>query len=152
MNLLHLLSPRWCKTHLVWRHNTLLCRVCGRVAGFRYQIGDTTEGIHVYLYPEFADQIDIISQRSDTYRIIRGDDVLGHISFVDFDTAITEMRQQLSEITMYAFEGMEVDNYDEEETDNEIDEADPFYDCDDADCGCDFDPGGIDDADSDCGG
>lgn len=120
MQLFHaLFGPRICKKHLTWRQNTLVCRVCGAVAGFRYQIGDE---LHLFLFPDYEDQYEIIAARRDTHRLISANDVLGHISFVDFDTAIMEMKDSVANITYHGFDGLGLYSFDEEEfSDNQED-------------------------------
>lgn len=107
MKLFHsLFGPNRCKKHLVWRQNALLCVECGRIAGFRYQIGDGEDNLRVFLFPEFMDQYEAVTARSDTHRIVQTNDVLGHVSFVDFATAIMDMREKIAEITYHGFDGL----------------------------------------------
>lgn len=104
MQLFHaLFGPNVCKKHLVWRQNTLTCRVCGTAAGFRYMVG---EDLHIFLFSQFKDQYEIIMERPETRKIVSASDVLGQISFVDFDTAIMEMKDSIANITYHGFDGL----------------------------------------------
>ena len=147
MSLFHaLFGTKLCRKHLVWRQNVLVCSKCGRIAGFRYQIGDGPDSLRVFLYPQFEDQYETVMQMKDTYRIIHANDVLGHISFVDFDTAVKEMKESVEDITYHGFDGLGIyvpseDDEDEYETNEENyedreDGSVMFSDSIDAVCDC----------------
>ena len=151
MQLLHaLFSTRSCKKHLVWRQNVLMCSVCGNIAGFRYQIGDEDDGLRIFLFPQFASEYERILHRVDTRRITQVNDVLGHISFVDFETAIMEMRDKIADITYHAFDdlGFYTPSDDEEEFDDEEETTDQVLETFGGHDADPVDPNG-DDADAD---
>ena len=118
MKLFHaLLSPKLCRNQLCWIGNTLRCRSCGEPAGFRYTIGDD---LRVFLFPKWRIYADEIEHMTSTKQIDRIDDVLGGVSFVEFDTAIKEMKQEIEDITYHGFDGLGIYSpCDEEEFDYE---------------------------------
>ena len=91
---LHMIFPKRCALHLHWDGNTLLCSKCGAIIGFRYQIDDV---LHIFIFPQYAFLRPYVVERTDTYRIHTTQDVLGSVTFVDFDTAIREMKIALSD-------------------------------------------------------
>lgn len=120
MSLLHSLSrtKNPCKKHLVWRGNTLRCSKCNEPAGFRW----LKDGkIIVYLFSAFRDMQSQIDERSDTHLITSTQDVLGEISFVEFDEFIREVHEQNMAVEMreYAETEPEPNNPDENDFDVE---------------------------------
>ncbi len=140
MKLFHtLFGLNACKRNLVWRQNVLMCSVCGRVAGFRYQLGDGDDSLRIFVFPSFEDQYESIRKRPDTHKIVQANDILGHISFVDFATAIMEMKEKVADITYHGFDGLGffTPSDDVEEGDrfeDDFEEADDENDSGDRDC------------------
>ena len=95
MKLFHKLSytKTLCKHNLSWKRNTLCCDVCGEPAGFRWL---DHECISVYLFPKFKDMRGVIENRRDTYQITVPSDLLGMVTFKDFDQFIESIRKRNS--------------------------------------------------------
>lgn len=87
----HFISTNFCKKQLAWNRNTLRCKVCGRMAGFRWKYDDS---LRIYLYRGFEDIRQQIEEDPETYQITGSQDILGEVTFSDFDTFIEEVREQ----------------------------------------------------------
>jgi len=94
LNILHTLFPKRCAFHIHWDGNTLICSKCGAIIGFRYRIGDV---LHIFIFPQYVFLRPMVLERPDTYRVNVPQDVLGSVTFVDFETAIREMKMAISD-------------------------------------------------------
>lgn len=68
----------------------LCCGHCGSAAGIRYKIGDD---LHIYLFQQYRDMKDFVLSMPDTKQVASVTDVLGEVSFLEFDDAIREIRE-----------------------------------------------------------
>ena len=98
MRFLHSLSKSKgpCKRNLAWCGDTLRCSICHEPAGFRWLENDS---VAIYLFPEFKDAWSRVTELEDTYHIRGASDVLGKISFRDFDEFIADIKERTSKIS-----------------------------------------------------
>lgn len=79
----------------VWCRNVLMTRRTKRPVALRYLFNGE---LRVYIYEPYKEFADIIEHRPDTKRVLRFDDVLGEVSFVDWDDFISGIRQEFAGI------------------------------------------------------
>ena len=66
----------------MWKDGELRCSKCGQLIAVRYRIG---KEVHVYPFQKFKSDRKRIEGREDSYKITESGDLLGDISFEDFD-------------------------------------------------------------------
>ena len=84
-----------CRNHLEWRGNVLCCRRCGTVVATRYIFNNE---VRIVVFNEHSDLKKVITERDDN-TIIRGpDDIIGEVSFVEWEDFIRDEVRKIQSI------------------------------------------------------
>ena len=71
-----------CLDYATWKGGVLRCSKCGQMIALRYRIG---EEVKLYIFQKFRTKRKEIKGRKDCFQITKDGDLLGDISFKEFD-------------------------------------------------------------------
>lgn len=111
--LFHILFPSRCRNKLEWQGNVLCCSKCGTVVATRYVYNNE---VRIVVFTEHSDLKSAIAARDDN-AIIRGpDDIIGEVTFEEWEDFIREEVRKIQSIEWH----MPIVHVDEEEEEPEL--------------------------------